>query len=195
MSSIASGIFSSLKTPFQEQQYDMPAYIRSGFLYATNPLNPEPGRKQELSMAEHKVFWLYALLLRDSDNMCVRGQPQWIDFRFCFWPDGKWKIKIADSYLNLAQRASLTSVNELLGGWLPAGFFTPGERDGHSYFQMRQHLIWKTNADGSRFLPADGRDRSYLSRYHPSMSPLPSMLPRSPWVPTECWIRRRLRRR
>ena len=86
-------------------------YIEYGFRAATCLLAPDDhDSNPELKPSEHKILWLYALLLREFDYLPETSRSEWIDFGFCLCQTDDWKSKMADSYLELAEKASLTEM-------------------------------------------------------------------------------------
>ena len=91
--------------------YNSHSYIEYGFRAAICQLPPEDhDGDPELKPSKHKILWLYALLLKKFDYIPGKSQSQWIDFGFCLCPTDDWKFKMADSYLELAEKASLTEM-------------------------------------------------------------------------------------
>lgn len=99
----------------KEQIFGIAAHVRSGYLYAMQLLMPDGNTEADLNDAKRKAVWLYATLLEDFDNIPSRTQSQWIDFGFCFCADYEWASRMADAYLELAQKASLEEIADAWG--------------------------------------------------------------------------------
>ena len=104
--------FLDLDRRFDDRKsYNLHAYIDYGFRAAISLLPPEGhDGNLELKPSERKILWLYALLLKEFDYLPEKSQSQWIDFGFCLCQTEDWKFKMADSYLELATKASLTEM-------------------------------------------------------------------------------------
>lgn len=99
----------------KEQELGIAAHVCSGYLYAIQLLMQDGNTNADVNFAKRKVVRLYATLLKDFDNIPSRTQSQWIDFGFCFCPDYEWASRMADAYLELAQKASLEEIADAWG--------------------------------------------------------------------------------
>ncbi|KAF2141558.1 uncharacterized protein K452DRAFT_308660 [Aplosporella prunicola CBS 121167] len=61
-------------------------------------------------VAETKVFRLYTIVLRDFEKLPDEKNPEWMDFSFYLYPTPVRKQRMAEKYVQLADKAYLTDV-------------------------------------------------------------------------------------
>ena len=95
---------------FQKRGSRMAAHVEYGYRGAMSLLMPNGSGQGDVTDAEHRVFWLYADLLKDFDNLPDRSHSAWLDFGFCFCQSREWMIRMADAYVELAMKASFSEI-------------------------------------------------------------------------------------
>lgn len=64
----------------------------------------------DLSTLEYIVIFLYRILLREFNNIPNIGDAEWIRFGFCYCTSKAQKQLLAQHYIQLAERASLSQI-------------------------------------------------------------------------------------
>ena len=95
---------------FQRRDSDVAAYIEYGSLGAMNLLAPDISSPERITDAARRIMRLYSHLLKDFDSLPDRSHPAWLDFGFCFCQSREWMVSMAETYLELATKASFTEI-------------------------------------------------------------------------------------
>lgn len=95
---------------FQKRESGMAAHIEYGFRRAMSLLMPDGPGYGDVTDAEYRILWLYSHLLKSFDNLPDRSHSAWLDFGFCFCQSREWTVRMAEAYIELAAKASLSEI-------------------------------------------------------------------------------------
>ena len=93
---------------FQKRDSAMAAHTEYGLHRAMSLLMPDGSGYGDVTDTEYRILRLYSYMLKDFDDLPDRSHSVWLDFGFCICQSREWMVRMADEYIELGMKASLS---------------------------------------------------------------------------------------